>query len=170
MAARLNRRHQDMVREKIRASQLVNRLEDHVSGKVDLTDSQIHAIDVLLTLSLKSGAAPDRLFGARAVSDFADYGVYVIEAVGTNRYKIGYTNNIARRLSCIQTGCPVPISVVTVLPMDQSAETWLHRRFDEYRVCGEWFELPESAIQYLVHISNVEGLSEGRENPTFNGD
>lgn len=30
MAARLNRRHQDMVRDKIRASQIINRLENHV--------------------------------------------------------------------------------------------------------------------------------------------
>ena len=30
MAARLNRRHQDMVRQKIQASQLINRLENYV--------------------------------------------------------------------------------------------------------------------------------------------
>ena len=37
MAARLNRKHQESVREKIRASQIVNRLENHVFGEVDLS-------------------------------------------------------------------------------------------------------------------------------------
>lgn len=43
MAARINTRHQDMVREKIRASQLINRLEGHVFGEVDMQASQVTA-------------------------------------------------------------------------------------------------------------------------------
>jgi len=43
MAARLNARHSEMVREKIRASQLVNRLEDHVLGEVDMSPTQVSA-------------------------------------------------------------------------------------------------------------------------------
>lgn len=43
MAARLRLRHQDEVREKIRASQLVNRLESHVLGEVDMTSTQVTA-------------------------------------------------------------------------------------------------------------------------------
>ena len=54
MAARLNNRHQDMVREKIRASQLVNRLENHVFGEVDLNSSQVTA-----ALGLLKKCVPD---------------------------------------------------------------------------------------------------------------
>jgi hypothetical protein len=54
MAARLNRRHQDFVREKIRASQLVNRLEEHVLGKVDMTATQVTA-----ALGLLKKCVPD---------------------------------------------------------------------------------------------------------------
>lgn len=43
MAARLNRRHQIMVREKIRASQLVNALENHVLGRRKMTSTQVTA-------------------------------------------------------------------------------------------------------------------------------
>ncbi len=46
--ARLNPRHQEMVREKIRASQIVNRLESHVFGDVELSTSQVQAANVLL--------------------------------------------------------------------------------------------------------------------------
>lgn len=48
MAARLNRKHQEFVRDKIRATQLVNRLENHAFGEVDLTPTQIKAIEILL--------------------------------------------------------------------------------------------------------------------------
>jgi hypothetical protein len=44
MAARTMRvRHQDDIRAKIRASQLVNRLEDHVFGDAELSATQVTA-------------------------------------------------------------------------------------------------------------------------------
>ncbi|MDR5728321.1 MAG: hypothetical protein RB191_12910 [Terriglobia bacterium] len=52
--ARLNRRHQEMVREKIRASQLVNRLEDHVLEGVEMSRSQVSA-----ALGLLKKCVPD---------------------------------------------------------------------------------------------------------------
>ncbi len=52
MAARLRKTHQDDVRAKIQASQLVNRLTDHAFGKVELLPSQIKAIEILLKKSL----------------------------------------------------------------------------------------------------------------------
>jgi hypothetical protein len=56
MAARTIRvRHQDDIRNKIRASQLVNRLEDHVFGKVDLGQSQVTA-----ALGLLKKCVPDK--------------------------------------------------------------------------------------------------------------
>lgn len=54
MAARLRPRHQDDVRAKIQASELINRLQGHAQGKIDLTLSQIKAIDILLSKSLPS--------------------------------------------------------------------------------------------------------------------
>ncbi len=54
MAARLRLKHQDEVREKIRASQLVNRLEDHVLGEVEMTSTQVSA-----ALGLLKKCVPD---------------------------------------------------------------------------------------------------------------
>ena len=48
MAARLRKTRQDEVRDKIKSSQLINRLQDHAFGKTELSNSQIKAIDVLL--------------------------------------------------------------------------------------------------------------------------
>lgn len=53
MAGRpMNKLHQDDVRKKIQASQLLNRLTDHAFGEVELSQSQIKAIEILLRKSL----------------------------------------------------------------------------------------------------------------------
>ena len=43
MAARLNPRHQTAVREKIKASQIINALQNHIFGKHKLDASQVTA-------------------------------------------------------------------------------------------------------------------------------
>lgn len=52
MAARLRAMHQYDVRAKIKTSQLINRLEDHALGKLELTATQIKAIEVLIRKTL----------------------------------------------------------------------------------------------------------------------
>jgi hypothetical protein len=52
MATRLRKMHQDDVRAKIQTSQLVNRLEDHALGVVELSATQIKAIEVLIRKTL----------------------------------------------------------------------------------------------------------------------
>jgi hypothetical protein len=52
MAARLNPQHDAKTREKIQTSQLINRLQDHANGAVDMTPTQVRAAEVLLKKSL----------------------------------------------------------------------------------------------------------------------
>lgn len=52
MAARMRKTHQDDVRAKIQASQLINRLMGHIQGSVQLAPTQITAIKILLDKSL----------------------------------------------------------------------------------------------------------------------
>ncbi|PVX77178.1 hypothetical protein [Paraburkholderia unamae] len=53
MAARLRKTHQDDVRAKIQASQLVNVLQDHALGKTpDISASRLKAIEILLRKSV----------------------------------------------------------------------------------------------------------------------
>jgi len=52
MAARLRSRHQDEIREKIKTSQLINRLTDCGLGNLELTAQQLKAIEILLRKSL----------------------------------------------------------------------------------------------------------------------
>jgi len=48
MAARLNPRHQQMVKDKIQASQLINRLQNHANGEIDMSSTQVDAAKFLL--------------------------------------------------------------------------------------------------------------------------
>ena len=52
MAARLNKLHQDDVRKKIQTSQLLNRLTDHALGEIELSNTQVRAIEILLKKSI----------------------------------------------------------------------------------------------------------------------
>lgn len=48
MAARKQNWHPDGIREKIKVSQLVNRLNKFIKGEIDLTSQQVRAIEILL--------------------------------------------------------------------------------------------------------------------------
>jgi len=53
MAARLNKLHTEEIRLKIKASQLVNVLQDHaLSGKGDISPTRMKAIEILLRKSV----------------------------------------------------------------------------------------------------------------------
>ncbi len=54
MAARLNRLHQDSVRAKIQASQLINLLTEHAHGNRELSATQIQAAKILLDKSISN--------------------------------------------------------------------------------------------------------------------
>jgi hypothetical protein len=48
----MRKTHQDDVRAKIQTSQLLNRLQDHALGTLELSTSQIKAIEVLIRKTL----------------------------------------------------------------------------------------------------------------------
>ena len=52
MAIRINLQHDARTREKIRTSQLVNRLQDIAVGKADCSPQQLKAIEILLRKTL----------------------------------------------------------------------------------------------------------------------
>lgn len=52
MAARLNKRHSDEVRAKIQASCLIHRLQQCALGEIEITPTQLQAINSLLDRSV----------------------------------------------------------------------------------------------------------------------
>jgi hypothetical protein len=59
MAARLTKRVKDNHRDSIKTSMLLNRLQNHVLGKLELSNSQVRAAAYLINQAI--GAAPQTI-------------------------------------------------------------------------------------------------------------
>ena len=70
MAKRKMLFHPDYVREKIRASQLLNRLQKCAFGEISLTITQLRAIEILLRKSIPDLAAVEITDAHKAVAAF----------------------------------------------------------------------------------------------------
>ena len=66
--------------------------------------------------------------------------VYIVSAGGDGRrVKIGTATDVRARLSQLQVGCPEKLTIIRVLDGGAPTEAWLHRRFADCRLSGEWF-------------------------------
>lgn len=74
--------------------------------------------------------------------------VYFIRSGG--RIKIGYTSNWSKRLRSFTRALPEPPEIIAVIDGGREAEAWLHSRFDELRVNGEWFK-SHADIEEMAH-------------------
>ncbi len=63
MAIRLNRRHSEMIRAKIKTKRIVDILQQHLDGKNDLSRTQIKAAEILLAKSLSNAPQITELSG-----------------------------------------------------------------------------------------------------------
>jgi hypothetical protein len=63
--------------------------------------------------------------------------------------KIGYTKNIHKRLSQLQTSNPVKLEVLHLIEGNTDLEKELHQSFGHLVVSGEWFEFHESILDYF---------------------
>lgn len=60
------------------------------------------------------------------------------------RVKIGHALDMQKRLSGLQTSCADNLSILRLIDGGEPTERWLHRRFAEAHIRGEWFRfLPE---------------------------
>src|ERR1035437_7628441 len=66
--------------------------------------------------------------------------VYFIQAGSEGPIKIGIADSPALRLSELQTGKQLPVTLLKAVPGGKDLETELHRELAAYRLCREWFE------------------------------
>jgi hypothetical protein len=64
--------------------------------------------------------------------------IYFIQN-GTGEVKIGYTENVRRRLHNLQIASPTTLNVIGQMPGTVSEEREIHHRFAHARLVGEWF-------------------------------
>lgn len=65
--------------------------------------------------------------------------------------KIGFSgNDVARRLSALQIGCPDPLTVMGVMPGPRELEEALHGIFAHHHIRGEWFFPGDDLLGYMA--------------------
>lgn len=72
----------------------------------------------------------------------SDHDVYLIQEIGTHRYKIGTSANIPRRLEQLQTGNSRKLILIGTCAGGREREQFLHDKFQSCRCNGggkEWY-------------------------------
>jgi hypothetical protein len=83
--------------------------------------------------------------------------IYFIGAAGSNKVKIGYAKDCAKRLREHQIGSPVPLHLIAEFDGDPSDERAAHRAIGRRRQSGEWF--PRGDAMRLKRAMERGGLA-----------
>ncbi|MEG4419398.1 GIY-YIG nuclease family protein [Microcoleus sp. LAD1_D5] len=84
--------------------------------------------------------------------------IYLVQAVGTPRFKIGKTQiSVLRRINELQTGCPLKIRYVYHACVEEMnrIEKELHSKFSSSRVIGEWFSLTHEQVSECIQLMQL---------------
>ena len=98
--------------------------------------------------------------------------VYLICDPLNDRYKIGVTKGkVNKRMLKLQTGNSTELHIIcqykTEFPFRM--EKMLHLKYDQYRVHGEWFDLPDNDIIHFEEVcKDIEfKINALKDNPFF---
>jgi hypothetical protein len=90
-------------------------------------------------------------------------GVYFIRRSGDGAIKIGYSGDVGRRISALQTGCPDALTLAGLMVGGTKADEWnLHQQFRAAAISGEWFRPTPELIGYVEHHPAPEYFNEDR--------
>ena len=89
--------------------------------------------------------------------------VYFLRA--GNVVKIGHSTNLRSRFKSLKTGIAEDARVVKALPGGRNREREFHKRFAEYRLRGEWFDLRGALARYLEMCIHAIELPEPDPEP-----
>ncbi len=77
----------------------------------------------------------------------------------TGPVKIGFTDNLERRLKALQAASPVMLSVLATTGGGIFAELAYHERFADDRLHGEWFNRSPSILAEIDILNHTQGGS-----------
>lgn len=74
-----------------------------------------------------------------------------------NVVKIGFSTNLRERQKSLRTARPEPSFICKVVKGSPATERALHKRFAQYRLAGEWFDLRGDLARHLEqHIYPID--------------
>ena len=87
--------------------------------------------------------------------------VYVFASRELDYIKIGKTKSVKQRLSNVQSGCPFHLHlwIAIATPKAAEIEKFLHKRYEEYNLRGEWFCLFSQQLDELHDFVNLTNIN-----------
>lgn len=80
--------------------------------------------------------------------------IYFVEAESVSMIKIGWTARAPEsRLAALQTGSPVKLRLIAVMPGDREDEYNLHGRWAALWSHGEWFRSHPSLVEFIGDVA-----------------
>ncbi len=79
--------------------------------------------------------------------------VYFIQNGSADQVKIGWAKNPRDRVRQLQTGNPMKLNLLSVMPaIDKGVENYLHLKYEKYRITpnGEWFHFIGKLKEFIV--------------------
>ena len=96
--------------------------------------------------------------------------VYIVNAIGTNSYKIGKSSkkSLKGRLSSIKTGSPLQIQLIATINGGFEIESQIHTELSCFRDKGEWFKIEDyDVINKIIKKYNPESLAKIIKKPSI---
>jgi hypothetical protein len=79
--------------------------------------------------------------------------VYFIQGKKTKNIKIGFSTDPNDRLRQHQTGSGEKLLMIACVEGNQELETQIQKRFDSFRVHGEWFSPNDELIEFIKSLN-----------------
>lgn len=100
--------------------------------------------------------------------------VYIVQAGGQNGpVKIGYAadESVTSRMRSLQTGSAEILTLLRLIPGMAATEAWLHNKFKDNRLRGEWFEFSEDilSVEVPLDIQAASGPKSTKEKAKADG-
>jgi hypothetical protein len=88
--------------------------------------------------------------------------IYLVQAVGSDKFKIGKTTNVPNRICYLQTGSPIKIRYVyhAYVQNMNLCERDLHHKFSAQREIGEWFALTREDVEFCIRLMRLVEVSQ----------
>ena len=85
--------------------------------------------------------------------------IYFVQTDDNRYIKIGYANDVKKRVDNLRTSSPHALKLLASMPGDLPLEKQIHARFTYLRVNREWFATDQEIVKLAVSASRLIGLS-----------
>lgn len=80
--------------------------------------------------------------------------IYFVRAIETKFVKIGFAENVKKRVNELQVGCPFALLIEHTFPSVFDFEAYLHEQFNQYHYRGEWFVYSREVKSFIDYTKS----------------